>query len=189
MKPLAADWKERLRREPERMLGLAPEASPSDDWAEYGRGTHPGGRIRGRVVGRAWEERPGQPVPGQGRSSLPRHRRPLRATTARRPLGVFAAAMRGGKNKSESVRWLKHRRCARLPRHAGRHRARPGGRHRMRAHRTQSRRQRARPGGRRNCCPERSRRALALVVRACRSKQRRTLCGKGRKKAWRSGRC
>ena len=67
MKPLAADWKERLRREPERMLGLAPEASPSDDWAEweYGRGTHPDGRTRRRMVqmGRAWEARPGEPVP------------------------------------------------------------------------------------------------------------------------------
>ena len=38
-KPLAADWKERMCRKPERMLGLAPKAPPSDDWAEYGRGT------------------------------------------------------------------------------------------------------------------------------------------------------
>ena len=38
-KPLATDWKERLCREPERMIGLAPEAPRSDDWAEreYGR--------------------------------------------------------------------------------------------------------------------------------------------------------
>ena len=52
-----------LRLEPERMLGLAPEAQSSDNWAEYRRGTHPDGRIRGRMVARAWEGRPGQPAP------------------------------------------------------------------------------------------------------------------------------
>ena len=32
----------------------------------------------------------------------------LAITTARRPLGVFEATMRDGKDESESVRWLKH---------------------------------------------------------------------------------
>ena len=67
VKPLAAGWKKQLCREPERTIGVAPEQAPSDDWAEweYGRSTHPDGRIRDRMVhkGRAWEERPGEPVP------------------------------------------------------------------------------------------------------------------------------
>ena len=54
--------------------GAGRSVSPtllSDDWGEYGRGTR--GRTRRRMVGRAWEARPGEPVPvpGQGRSGLP----------------------------------------------------------------------------------------------------------------------
>ena len=62
--------------------------------------------------------------------------------TARRPLGVFEATMRGNKDESESVRWPLRQGAgnrARLSRHAGR--------------------DRVRPGRRRNCC--RSRRAPA----------------------------
>ena len=62
--------------------------------------------------------------------------------TARRPLGVFEATMRDDKNESESVRWPLRQGAgnrARLSRHAGR--------------------DRVRPGRRRNCC--RSRRAPA----------------------------
>ena len=55
VKPLAADWKERLRREPERTLGFAPKASPSDDWGSTGaeRADAPGAAwwgVRGKRV-------------------------------------------------------------------------------------------------------------------------------------------
>ena len=64
--------------------------------------------------------------------------------TARRPLGVFEATMRDDKDESESVRWPLRQGAgnrARLSRHAGR--------------------DRVRPGRRRNCYRERSRRAPA----------------------------
>ncbi len=69
IKPLAARWRERLCREPLRRLGAAPTPHlPEDvDWAdiEYGRGSHPDGRLRDRVVamGRAWEHARGASLP------------------------------------------------------------------------------------------------------------------------------
>ena len=69
IKPLAARWRERLCREPLRRLGAAPTPHlPEDvDWAdiEYGRGSHPDGRLRDRVVamGRAWEYARGASLP------------------------------------------------------------------------------------------------------------------------------
>ena len=94
----------------------------------------------------------------------------LAITTARRPLGVFEidATMRDGKDESESVRWLKHFDKAQEI-------------------------ARACPGTRVVTVCDREgdiwellSRAVAtgtsLVVRACRSKQRRVLCEDGKKK-------
>ncbi len=68
MKPLAADWREALGREPSRAIGWAPgSCGVEDDWAEqeYGRSSCSDSRLRARMVamGRAWTERPGASVP------------------------------------------------------------------------------------------------------------------------------
>ncbi len=68
MKPLAADWREALGREPSRAIGWAPgSCGAEDDWAEreYGRSSCSDSRLRARMVamGRAWAERPGASVP------------------------------------------------------------------------------------------------------------------------------
>ena len=67
VKPLATDWKERLRRK--------PDAWPRSGGAVVRRRSTGAERTAAFAVAwlRAWEERPGQPVPvpGQGRSGLP----------------------------------------------------------------------------------------------------------------------
>ena len=69
MYPLSQRWQERLCQEPPRVVGAAPPRYLTEDadWAEreYGGSTYPDPRIRQRIVamGRAWEERPGEPVP------------------------------------------------------------------------------------------------------------------------------
>ncbi len=68
MKPLAADWREALGREPSRVIGWAPGLGDvEDDWAEreYGRSSCSDSRLRARMVamGRAWAERPGAALP------------------------------------------------------------------------------------------------------------------------------
>ena len=68
MKPLAPDWRQVLCREPERVMGQAQPLAGDDgtDWArrEYGRRD---ARIRERLVaiGRAWNDRPGEVLPGE----------------------------------------------------------------------------------------------------------------------------
>ncbi len=59
MKPLAADWREALGREPSRAIGWAPgSCGVEDDWAEqeYGRSSCSDSRLRARMVamGRAF---------------------------------------------------------------------------------------------------------------------------------------
>ena len=68
MKPLAADGREALRREPSRAIGWAPGyGGAEDDWTEreYGRSSRSDSRLRARMVamGRAWAERPGAALP------------------------------------------------------------------------------------------------------------------------------
>ena len=69
MKSLQAGWREALREEPERVAGRmgSLHLGADADWAEseFGRGTHPDGRVRRRIkeMGRCWENRPGSPLP------------------------------------------------------------------------------------------------------------------------------
>ena len=67
LKPLAAGWREALRREPERVPGWSGSIYCEGGWAgrEYGRSPHPDGRVRDRIVrmGRAWTRRPGESLP------------------------------------------------------------------------------------------------------------------------------
>ena len=69
MKSLQAGWREALCEEPERVAGRmgSLHLGADADWAEreFGRGTHPDGRVRRRIeeMGRCWEKRPGMPLP------------------------------------------------------------------------------------------------------------------------------
>ena len=67
LRPLVADWQAVLCREPERVLGWSGSMYCEGGWAarEYGRSTHPDGRIRRRIaqMGAAWIERPGEHLP------------------------------------------------------------------------------------------------------------------------------
>ena len=67
LKPLAQGWREALCREPERVLGWSGTMYSEGDWAEreYGRSTHPDGRIRRRIaqMGAAWTSRLGEHLP------------------------------------------------------------------------------------------------------------------------------
>ncbi len=67
MKPLADDWRDVLCREPEVRPGTRPAPAGDADWAEreYGRGRFSDVRVGKRVVmmGRAWNDRPGAPLP------------------------------------------------------------------------------------------------------------------------------
>ncbi len=69
IRPLAEGWREVLSRERGTVLGTTSEPwRPGNaDWAdiEYGRGSHPDGRVRQRVLamGRAWENAPGASLP------------------------------------------------------------------------------------------------------------------------------
>ncbi len=69
IRPLAEGWREVLSRERGAVLGTTSEPwRPGNaDWAdlEYGRGSHPDGRVRTRVLamGRAWENAPGASLP------------------------------------------------------------------------------------------------------------------------------
>ncbi len=69
IRPLAEGWREVLSRERGTVLGTTSEPwRPGNaDWAdiEYGRGSHPDGRVRTRVLamGRAWENAPGASLP------------------------------------------------------------------------------------------------------------------------------
>ena len=67
---------------------------------EYGRGTR--GRTRRRMVGRAWEARPGEPVPvpGQGRSGPPAVVEPESAPRSRIPQGMHGRALPQGARRS-----------------------------------------------------------------------------------------
>ena len=67
MRPLSEGWQEVLCRAPERVLGWSGSMYCEGDWAarEYGRSTHPDGRIRDRIaqMGAAWIRRSGEPLP------------------------------------------------------------------------------------------------------------------------------
>ena len=69
MKSLQAGWRNALCEEPERVAGRmgSLHLGGDADWAEreFGRGTHPDGRVRRRIeeMGRCWEKRPGTPLP------------------------------------------------------------------------------------------------------------------------------
>ncbi len=69
MKSLQAGWREALCEEPERVAGRmgSLHLGSDADWAEreFGRGTHPDGRVRRRIeeMGRSWEKRPGTSLP------------------------------------------------------------------------------------------------------------------------------
>ena len=64
-KPLEEGWRERLCREPRRAVGHAPPLWCEGGWEdrEYARCLHPDGRARIAAMGRAWLERPGEPLP------------------------------------------------------------------------------------------------------------------------------
>ncbi len=67
LKPLAAGWRQVLRRGPERVLGWSGSMHAEGGWAEreYGRSTHPDGRVRRRIalMGAAWTRRLGERLP------------------------------------------------------------------------------------------------------------------------------
>ena len=67
LRPLAAGWREDLRREPQRVLGWSGLMYCEGGWAEreYGRSPHPDGRVRRRIaqMGAAWLQRPGERLP------------------------------------------------------------------------------------------------------------------------------
>ena len=69
LKPLVRGWRTVLCAEPVRQIQAAPALHMDEktDWAdvEYGRSTHPDGRVCARILrmGRAWLERPGASLP------------------------------------------------------------------------------------------------------------------------------
>ncbi len=67
LRPLEEGWREALRRGPERVLGWSGPMYCEGGWAEreYGRSTHPDGRVRRRIaaMGAAWTRRLGERVP------------------------------------------------------------------------------------------------------------------------------
>ncbi len=67
LKPLSEGWREVLSREPERVLGWSGSLYSEGGWAEreYGRSTHPDGRVRRRIarMGAAWTRRLGEGLP------------------------------------------------------------------------------------------------------------------------------
>ena len=67
LRPLSLGWRAVLRRAPERVLGWSGSMYSEGGWAEreYGRSTHPDGRVRRRIarMGAAWIRRPGEPLP------------------------------------------------------------------------------------------------------------------------------
>ena len=69
MKPLCAEWRGTLCAEPAAVTGSLGRLhlDPAADWAarEFGRGSHPDGRLRRRIeaMGRYWEARRGAPLP------------------------------------------------------------------------------------------------------------------------------
>ncbi|MCY3599100.1 MAG: IS4 family transposase [Acidimicrobiaceae bacterium] len=67
LRPLAAGWREVLRRGPERVLGWSGSMYDEGGWAEreYGRSPHPDGRVRSRIaeMGAAWTRRLGEHLP------------------------------------------------------------------------------------------------------------------------------
>ena len=69
MKPLSDSWQDELCVEPRRRIGEGKSwhVQETADWAEveYARGSHPDGRVRNRILrmGRAWLNRPGEPLP------------------------------------------------------------------------------------------------------------------------------
>ena len=69
VKPLVADWRNTLCQEPAHVLGATPTPfwPKGSDWAdmEYRRSSYPDRRVRKRLVimGRAWEQHPGAPLP------------------------------------------------------------------------------------------------------------------------------
>ena len=69
MKPLCAEWRGTLCAEPAAVTGSLGQLhlDPAADWAarEFGRGSHPDGRLRRRIeaMGRYWEARRGAPLP------------------------------------------------------------------------------------------------------------------------------
>ncbi len=67
LKPLAAGWRAGLCAEPAPVLGCYGPLYCEGAWAEreYGRSSYPDGRVRRRLaaMGKAWLERPGEPLP------------------------------------------------------------------------------------------------------------------------------
>ena len=69
LRGLRDDWRERLRREPDREPGSFPELELDAEagWSEreFARSDLPDGRLRERLarLGKAWEQCPGQPLP------------------------------------------------------------------------------------------------------------------------------
>ncbi len=69
MKPILRGWKKVLHKEPRRAIGQTPEPYYAEDadWAdvEYGRSSHPDGRVRDRIIymGRRWADNPKEPLP------------------------------------------------------------------------------------------------------------------------------
>ena len=67
LKPLVEGWQRVLCKEPKRVLGWSGSIYSSGGWAarEYGRSTHPDGRVRRRIaqMGAAWVHRLGEHLP------------------------------------------------------------------------------------------------------------------------------
>ena len=67
LRPLSEGWREILLSAPERVLGWSGSMYSEGDWAEreYGRSTHPDGRVRSRIaqMGAAWTRRLGAHLP------------------------------------------------------------------------------------------------------------------------------
>ena len=67
LKPLVEGWQRVLCEEPKRVLGWSGSIYSSGGWAarEYGRSTHPDGRVRRRIaqMGAAWVHRLGEHLP------------------------------------------------------------------------------------------------------------------------------
>ncbi len=67
LRPLEEGWRQVLRRGPERVLGWSGSMYTKGGWAEreYGRSTHPDGRVRRRIaeMGAAWTRRLGEHLP------------------------------------------------------------------------------------------------------------------------------
>ena len=67
LRPLAEGWRQALCREKQRSLGWSGSMYCTGGWAdrEYGRSTHPDGRVRRRIaaMGGAWIRHPGKHLP------------------------------------------------------------------------------------------------------------------------------